>query len=112
MSKDPAPVCELYRKNSLFCASGMCPDEEDIPEGCNGVCMILGKTGKDNMGTEVVILHPANCKLWKNCPCARPADARRLKAFNTWLKLHKHRCSLAKAEKRARHRVYVGGYAL
>ena len=64
---------------SLYCASGECPDEGEIPEGCRGKCV----KGKGDASS----IKPEHCKSVERrmcCPCARPADPRRWAKFEDW----------------------------
>ena len=98
----PMPVCGLFRKNSYFCASGECPDEEAIPEDCTAACMV---TNSRDRSTAHVVLEPKHCEYARICPCAHPASPRRKKAFEEWRKKKKHRDAVAKSERQS-HRSY------
>ena len=95
-------ACELFRKNSLFCASGECPDEASIPIDCDGACLERGYINNDHEGTEVIILKPKSCPLCSQCPCAHPATPLRKKAFKDWLKRKKRKDAIVRAERAAK----------
>jgi len=95
-------VCELFRKNAMFCASGECPDEASIPTDCGGACLQKGRADPNNRNNEVIVLRPLDCQQCRDCPCAHPANALRKKAFKDWLERKKHKDAIVRAERAAK----------
>ena len=95
-------VCELFRRNSMFCASGECPDEASIPTDCEGNCLQKGYVESDHRGTEVILLKPKNCMRCHQCPCAGPANDLRKQAFKDWWERKQRKDDLVRAERAAK----------